>query len=198
MALSGKLAAAVSAAKSCPVLQAPSGAREGRRGGPSGDRPREGSPGVLPDDSEKPRRTSVIQKHLRKLYFPKTGAAFARLTAPQRLQLSQIRSRLGVPTSPGRRPARPAKDAGGARSRWQLPSHPPALRRRGQRLRHVPASRSQNARDWLAALPVVRGGSDARRLARLLVVAAAAARAARARRGSRWWRRRNGRRLPVS
>ncbi|CAK7300460.1 hypothetical protein VULLAG_LOCUS8309 [Vulpes lagopus] len=54
--------------------------------------------------------------------------------------------------------------------------------RSGQRLRHVPASRGQAARDWLAAPSVTGGGRSAPRRA-LLLVAAAAAAAARARPG---------------
>ena len=82
------------------------------------------------------------------------------------------------------------------------PPPPPSPPRSGLRLRHVPASRGQTARDWLEALSVEEGGRVPRKPALPLVMAAAvaAARAAAARRGTRWrWRRlRNGRRLPVS
>lgn len=60
------------------------------------------------------------------------------------------------------------------------PAHP-AESRCGQHLPHVPASLSQDAHDWLAALLVARGGRAVRRPALPLVVAAAAV--WRARRG---------------
>lgn len=206
--LSGKPATSFAALRPFTSLQAPPGApqsREARLVGRSGGRSLRGTPRGPPRRRSKTRTDFGDSKnHRRKLGLPKTSAAFARPQLPNAssshpalLALRRPRSVAAAPHEPWRMWAAPGAAANSRHTRPPRRAEP----RRGHRLRHVPASRSQAARDWLAEPPVAGGGSVARRPAlQLVVAAAAAARAAPARRGSRWrrLRRRNGRRLPVS
>lgn len=119
----------------------------------------------MPGDAVKPKQSSVIQsitsghcvfqreRWCPKLRFSNFHRAFLTVGNPQ-VQAAAQRELRGY-----RGP-----------SDHQLPPRPPASPRLGQRLRHVPASRSQAACDWLVVLPIARGGRVACRSTLPLVV----------------------------
>lgn len=175
----GKLAAAVSAAKSCPVLQAPSGAgRPGRASrGPLWGPFRRGAPRGPPRGLGETQANVGDSKTPQEVVLPKDRCCLRKATTPQRLQLSQIFSRLWLPTARGRRSARTAKDAGGARSCWPTPATPSGLaaarptppprarlpQPERPRLAGGAARREGRARRPQAGAPIGRGGGSSAR-----------------------------------
>lgn len=118
----------------------------------------------MPEDAVKAKQSSVIQSP-QDTVFSKENAACTKL------RFSNFHRTFLTAGNPQLQAAAP-RELRGYRgpSDHLLPPRLPAPPRLGQRLRHVPASRSQAACDWLVVLPIARGGRVACRSTLPLVV----------------------------